>query len=77
MEESLPIFTWAGSTSGFPAEQITAPVNVQQTLKRTQHNIYMNEEVAHYNYMNKTTGTYQDNANVHPNSLSTILLIHY
>lgn len=77
MEESLPSFTWAESTSGFPAEQITAPVNVQQTLKRTQKNIYYNEEVTHYNYINKTTGTYQDNAHVRPFSLVTVFLMKY
>ena len=77
VEESLPSFTWAGSTSGFPAEQITAPVNVQQTLKRTQKNVYLNEEVTHYNYINKTIGTYQDNAHVRPLSLVTVFLMKY
>ncbi len=62
--ESLPSFTWAGSTAGRPAEQVTSPVNVQQTSTNFQKHIYEREEVTNYNYTNKTTGTYQDNAPV-------------
>lgn len=62
--ESLPSFTWAGSTAGRPAEQVTSPVNVQQTYTNFQKHIYNNEEITDYNYTNKTTGTYQDNAPV-------------